>query len=290
MRLKYPRNLLWISLALYFGGCSEGRVHKIGAPTQPTSFTSLKEARWLKADSLWELRQRPEQAIQSLKGYRKAAEKQKKVPELLTRLSHANYFVATYIESHTERSEALYREGAEVAEQALLCDPRFKKIREESGDETEAVQQVDGPYLEAAFWYAANLGRIVNLGDAKTRIGNRQHLEAFIKRVLLKNDSLYYGGAHRFLGIMYLVLPNPQIDSARSHFQMALQVSPLFFATRTLMAEYLCVKEKDTTAFREQLRFVLHTSPDTLLKASAENFYEQKRAEKLLAAESRLFR
>jgi hypothetical protein len=235
------------------------------------------------------LRQNPKQARAALSAYRRAAKKQKDVPELMTRLSRACHLVATYVEQGPERSEFLYGEGALAAEAALQLHPGFHEMLQESGDEIEAVREVDGPYLESAFWYAANLGRLANMDGARARIGNRDRLEAFIQRVLSRNDTLYYGGAHRFLGVMYLVLPTPIPDSARRHFENALTVSPLFLGTRTLKAENQAVREKNTAVFPEQLEAVLRMPPETMPEAAAENRYEQQRARALLQSEAKLF-
>ncbi len=276
----------WMVLALGLAACS-GRLVKVAPACDFAPYSSAKGAAWLRADSLWNLRRDSASARAALDEYRRAAKRQNKVPELLTRWARAGYFVATYVETRPDQKESLYLEGAFAAEKALMQQPGFYRVFQASGDEVEAVGQINGPFVASAFWYAANLGRLANLEGAKARIGSRERLEAFIVKVLAKNEGFYYGGAHRFLGVMYMVLPQPNSDSARLHFERALQLAPLYFGTRTLMAEYLFAPEKDTADFRAQLEFVLHANPDTLPEAAPENFFEQKRARRLLAEESR---
>lgn len=92
-------------------------------PSHPYRSTEPRSETWRKADSLWELREDPSAARQSLKAYRSAAKKQKKVPELKARVSHACVFVATFVEFSPEVRDRLFREGQKMAQEAMMFDP-----------------------------------------------------------------------------------------------------------------------------------------------------------------------
>ncbi len=282
--------------ALLLAGCGGGHYRPVTEIGQPHEFSEEKKEAWLRADSLWEGRDDPRQARAALRAYVEADEAQPKVPALLTRISRAHHFVATYTEPDLEVADALYEEGARYARRALRLDPDFARVLDESGDEIEAAREVDGPFLEPLYWLASNAGRRLSREDDFTRRAHEHRLGTFVDILSRRADTLAQGGPDRFLGVYHLFTATPDIDSSAFHFDRALQRNPHYLGNRTLRAEYLDVARGDSAAFRRNLEAVIEapeTAPaetaGTAADMAPENRMEKARAKKLLTERENLF-
>ena len=105
---------------LTLNGCAGGKAVPASRTqaVHPYRAMATHSPQWILADSLWELRGDPEAANRSLKAYRSAVKRQRKVPELMARMSHACNFVASYIESSPDKRDALFREGQDTLRKA----------------------------------------------------------------------------------------------------------------------------------------------------------------------------
>jgi hypothetical protein len=283
-----------ILIALMATACSQGRITKVTPVTDTASFSAPRGGAWKVADSLWRSRRDAQKAWASLVAYRRAAEQQPKVAQLWTDYSHACYFLATYTEqnqrwSNPERSKGLYLEGARAAEAALYLHAEYRRKLSEGGDEAAAARALTGEWTEPAFWLAANRGRWALGEGRRTRMDGRDRFEALVRGIAARDPALYHGGPDRFLGVMFIAAPAPRADSARAHFDRAQAAGPLFFANRTLRAQYLSVFEKDSASFRALLEEVLRMPADTLPEAAVENAFEQAHARDLLSRQAELF-
>lgn len=272
------------------GGCGGGQYRPVSMGDQTHAFSAEKKAGWRYADSLWEGRDDPRRARTALRAYVEAGEAQPEVPALLTRIARAHHFVATYTEPDLDVADALYEEGARYARQALRLDPDYARVLKESGDETEAAREVEGPFLEPLFWLASNVGRRLTREDDFTRRAHQRRLGTFVDVLSRRADTLAQGGPDRFLGVYHLFTATPDIDSSAFHFDRALQRNPYFLGNRTLRAEYLDVARGDSIAFRRNLEAVIE-APETAPAAdmTPENRMEKVRARKLLAEREKLF-
>lgn len=295
-------NLKWTLAAAIAAGllsaCAQGRVVPVVSdPAVAPAFTAARGDAWSDADALWEHRRNADSAWAALVAYRDAVEEQGDVPELWTRYARACSFVATYTEerkawSNPERRRSLYQEGSRAAETALRMNPAYARALAETGDEIVAVGRLDGRWLEPAFYLAVNGARQSLTEDARSRAAGRARLKAFAEVLSKRNDSLFYGGIHRFMGVMFAVSSaghDGGADSARAHFARAQRIAPLYFANHTLRAAYLSTLERDTASFRELLEWVVATPADTLPEAATENAFEQARARDLLSRQAELF-
>jgi tetratricopeptide (TPR) repeat protein len=270
-------------------GCSGAQIRPVTTPENHVPFDGVKDTAWLTADSLWDLRAHSAQARQALKAYKQVQRSHPKVPALLTRLSRASHFVGTYVESDPQAANRLYESGANYARQALKLDPEFSRVMQESGDESEAAREVEGPYLEPLFWLASNVGRRLALEDDFTRSAHQKRLGTFVDILSQRSDTLAQSGADRFLGVFHIFTAQPNLDSSAYHFDRALSRNPDYLGNRTLRAEYLDVARGDSISFRENLEAVLNAQPDSASELAPENHMEKSRAKKLLAEREKLF-
>ena len=270
---------------LGLGGCSGGRVIPLDGP-QPTYPYHALEAHskyWLLADSLWELRADPESARRSLKAYRTAAKRQKKVPELRARLSHACYFVAAYLETSADKKDGLFREGQNAAEAGMLLHPGYAAKFRETGDETEAVRELDSAYVEVLYWYVINLGRELSQESVIIRRGNKDRVEALNDRLLQLDPGFCYAGPHRIAGAIPARLPEGNLEDAKAHFEKAVALAPGYLGNRVAYADFYAIRTGDRALFLEQLTLVTAAKADSIQEIAPENRYAQEQAKLLLA-------
>ena len=272
-----------LSALLFFGCAGRTSLIQASAPLHDSTTVisdSAVSARNL-ADGLWTHRGHPDTARLALAAYVRATELVPTDPQLLSRLSRAFYLVANYVEEEPARKDSLFLKGVEAGERAMATHPGFRKVYAETKDEKEAVQVLDVEYIEALYWYSANLAKWAATKSIMVRLGNKSRLEAFNFRVLDLNEKFFHGAPHRFFGALPTKLPGGDMKLSRRHFEKALEIEPNYFGTRTLYAELYAVKERDKALFLKQIEYVLNTSPSLLPDVEPENRYEQAYARKL---------
>lgn len=283
--------LLCLGLAAIFLNCAGNRVIAIKETRTSYPYRSGEPRSdiWRKADSLWELREDPAAARQSLKAYRSAAKRHKKTPELLAKASHACSFVATFVEFSPELRDRLFREGQARAQEAMMLDPGYQSRYKETGDEIEAARELDAAYVEALYWYVVNLGRELNQESVIVRRGNRERLEALNNQVLRMDETFQYGGPHRIAGSIPTRLPEGDLRASRGHFEKAIALAPLYLGNRVAFADFYAVRAKDKALFVDQLNRVIAAPADTIPEITPENRLSQAQAKALLAETGSLF-
>jgi hypothetical protein len=290
-RLTFALVLVLLSLAL-LQGCAGGRAVPLDAAQRvfPYRTAAAHSQKWIQADSLWALRANPGAAKQSLKAYRSAVKKQRKAPELLARLSHACYFVASYINSTPEQRDALFREGQDIALEGMRLDPGFAGVFRESGDETEAALSLDPAYIELLYWYVVNLARELNQESTIIRRGNKARVESLNDRLLALDAGFYYAGPHRIAGAIPTRLPEGVLAESKPHFETAIALAPEYVGNRVIYADLYAVRAKDRNLFRTQLEAVLAAPEDTASAIAPENGHARAQAKALLAKMDALFK
>ncbi len=283
--------LAWLSSAL-LAGCAGGRAVPVNAAPQafPYRTAAAHSQKWIQADSLWALRADPGAARQSLKAYRNAVRKRRDSPELLARLSHACYFVATYISSSPEQRDALFREGQDIALEGMRLDPGFYGVFRETGDETEAARSLDPAYIELLYWYVVNLARELNQETAIIRRGNKARVESLNARLLALDAGFYYAGPHRIAGAIPTRFPEGVLADSKSHFETAIALAPGYLGNRVIYADLYAVRAKDKELFRTQLEAVLAAPEDTASAIAPENGYARAQAKGMLAKMDAIFK
>jgi hypothetical protein len=283
--------LICLGLAVIFLNCTRNRVISVKESRASYPFRSgePRSEIWRKADSLWELREDPAAARQSLKAYRSAAKRHKKSPELLAKAAHACSFVATFVEFSPEARDRLFREGQAKAQEAMMLDPGFHARYRETGDEVEAARELDTAYVEALYWYVVNLGRELNQESVIVRRGNRERLETLNDHLLRIDETFQYGGPHRIAGSIPTRLPEGDLGASKAHFEKAIALAPLYLGNRVAYADFYAVRAKDKALFVDQLNRVTAVPADTLPEITPENRLSQAQAKALLAKTTSLF-
>lgn len=273
-------------------GCAGGRAVPLDAAQRAYPYRSAAphSPKWKEADSLWSLRADPEAAKQSLRAYRAAVKRQRKAPDLLARISHACYFVATYQTASAERRDALFREGQDFAMEGMRLDPGFAGVFHETGDETEAARSLDPAYVELLYWYVVNLARELNQESAIIRRGNKARVESLNNRLLAIDAEFYYAGPHRIAGAIPTRLPEGNLADAKPHFETAIEMAPEYLGNRVVYADLYAVRAKDKALFRSQLEAVLAAPVDPASAIAPENHYARAQAKALLAKTGALFK
>lgn len=275
-----------LGLLVFVGCASQIRL----APQEETpaaSWTTPKGPAWRTADSLFALRADLSLAKQAEAAYARANIEQADVPDLLTQWSHACYVVALYGDLDRERRRTYFRRGVDAGEAAMRLHHGFARIYTASEDEAEAVAALDGPFLAAAYWTAVNEGRLLNESDRYVRKGQGEQWVALVKHLLIRDDTLFYGGPHRLAAAMALRYAEPDLHEAKAQFQMAQAIGPRYAGNWVTYAEFMATTAGDREAFTQTLEPVI--SDTTWPKTIPENQLERKRAAVLLQQTERLF-
>ena len=250
-----------------------------GGPPSAPGTAAPASARAL-ADANWAHRGNPDTARMALAAYNEAAAAAAD-PALLARLSRCHYLVANYVETDPAKKDSLFLKGVEIAERAMSMDSGFLKSYRETKDEKKAVTALGMPYIDAIYWYSANLAKWASTKSLMVRLGNKSKLEAYNKRVLDLDEKFFHGAPHRFFGALPTKVPGGDLKVSKQHFEQAIAIEPNYFGTRTLYAELYATKARDKETFIKQLDYVIATPPGSLPDAEPENRYEQALAKQL---------
>lgn len=189
--------------------------------------------------------------------------------EYLVKLSYAYYWLGNRLELEAKSKKArleAYLKSIEAAREAVRVNPESL-----GGNYWLVISQ--GRYTQVH----GILGGTFSLGD------NIRGMQV----VTSKNPNYYFGGVDRYWGRVVFEIPKIvqkvvdfKYEDALYLFQRSLAIEPKFFTTRLYMAEtYLKLGKKKQA--REQLTWLLTTSPGTLPAAEAENRLEQELARKI---------
>ena len=154
---------------------------------------------------------------------------------------------------------------------------------------TAALAAVEKEYINALFWWAANMGRYLSTKSVRMRLDYREMGEAVMHRVLALDPDYFYGGPYRFFGALYARLPGVELSRSEEYFQKAITAYPDYLGTYVLRAKFLHTKSGDREKFRADLEYVMNADPAQIPDVMQENLVEQKFARQLLDQEDLLF-
>ena len=157
----------------------------------------------------------------------------------------------------------------------------------------QALAKLDVSAVPALFWTASTWGKWIELQlDDPARLAELPRVEALMQRVLVLDETYYYGGVHVFFGAYYGGrAPMFGGDFARSakHFDRAAAINQnQLLLVEVYRARYLLRQMGDREAFHVTLSRVLNAEinrPDFNLA----NALAKKQAAALLAQEGDLF-
>lgn len=157
-----------------------------------------------------------------------------------------------------------------------------------------ALAKLDASAVPALFWTASAWGKWIELQlDDPARLAELPHVEALMQRVLVLDETYYYGGAHVFFGVYYggrAPMFGGDFARAAGHFDRAAALNQhRLLLVEVYRARYLLRQMGERAAFHAALGRVLDApaSPDPELNLA--NALAKKQAAALLAQEEELF-
>jgi hypothetical protein len=194
-----------------------------------------------------------------------------------------------------DRAAALYRRARDHAVVAL--DHAGMVQATLTGDAAElerALATLDARAVPALFWTASTWAKWIELQlDDPARLAELPRVEALMQRVLVLDETYYYGGAHVFFGVYYggrAPMFGGDFVRAARHFDRAAALSQhRLQLVEVYRARYLLRQMGEREAFHATLSRVLDApaSPDPELNLA--NALAKKQAADLLAQEEELF-
>lgn len=209
-------------------------------------------------------------------------------------LSRAYHFQAYYIETNKLLKDSLYIQGANIALNILEKSMAYQQVYHEiEGDSMtkmiQSVAVVDQEYIDALYWWAANMGRYLSSRSVRERLDYRELTESVMHRVLSLEPDYFYSGPYRFFGALYARLPGVELSRSEEYFDQAIRTNPNYLGSYVLRARFLHTKAGDKEKFIHDLEYVIRADPSLIPEVMPENLFEQKLAQKLLDQEDLLF-
>ena len=202
--------------------------------------------------------------------------------------SYASYASAFIQDEDKAYALTLYAKAKSYSLRALeqngFKDPLSRTFEDfETG--LQMTQKKDVPYL---FWAASCWGSWINL--------NRRSMEAMaelprvvsmMNRVLVLDETFYYGGAHTFMGILEASKPKiagGDLNIARDYFLRAIDLGDdKFLMTKVYYANYYAKKAFDRELYISTLEEVLKTPADIVPELTLLNSVAHAKAKKMIA-------
>lgn len=263
-------------LSLSLLACSTGRQSTWEAkPTEtakaeggPDTFESFST----QADEAWKKRDDKPSLEAALSAWEKASALKADDAATLAKLSHGYYFLA---DAHLRNADkelylATFEKGVSYGERALAAaNPKFKEHVVAGGKVEDGMQYLTGAAVEveAAYWYAASLGKWARAKGFAVTLGNKDRIRAVMTRVLeldteatFGKQGFFHGAVDRYFGSFYAVAPGfagGDMDKAKAHFEKSLAKAPYYPGTRVLYADTWATKKGDRALFDKLLAEVL---------------------------------
>ncbi|MBN4065877.1 hypothetical protein JYT51_00925 [Candidatus Amoebophilus asiaticus] len=264
------------------------------SPTQATfegtdDLTKLKN----KAKNLFEQRNDTEKLNETIQLMEEIVQKDKD-PEIMATLTRAYYFLGEYTQGKKEKM-AVYDKGIKAGENALNNIGAFTKAMEETKKEEEAIKVLTIDHMYALYWTAANLAKWAKNAPFVKKVVAKSRIKYLWDRIYQISPEYFYGGAYRFYGGYYSLVPTITGDQdpvkSKEMFDKCIQAAPEYLETKVLCADAYCThgKIKDRKLFKKLLDEVLKFDIDKYPDILPENKLAQEKARNLLKQEEELF-
>ena len=204
-------------------------------------------------------------------------------------------FTQAYFQgTNTNKENKLFLEASELCKKAVVNHPDFLAIYNSArGDSTEklfsSLSKVPNSILPGLYWWGKNLAHYLNSRPVIERLSSREFLEVIMNRVLTLDPGFHYGGAYRFFGMLYTRIPGMDIEQSFSYFDQAIKSNPHYLANSVFLADFYHQKAGNREQFNKILTSVISTNLTTHPVVMNDNWFFQKKAQKLLENESSLF-
>ncbi|MCR9161642.1 MAG: TRAP transporter TatT component family protein [Nannocystaceae bacterium] len=245
-------------------------------------------------DALWAERTDPDKIRDAIAAWESVIDEDPNNAEVLVKLTHAYYFLA---DGYLRDDEDAYLEaldaGVRWGERAMVASSQaFAEAMAQGAKYPDAVARIGPEGVPAMFWYGTALGKWAKKQGFAVMLGQKDNIEATMRRVLTLDPEFLGGAPHTYFGVFYAVAPGfagGSLEKSREHFEAALAISPNVLSTKVLWAAELATKEQDEETFDRLLAEVLATDDDVVPRIIPENKVEKQKARELLEQRDELF-
>ena len=225
---------------------------------------------------------------------KKVLEKKPDQLEHVVLLAKIKFTRAYFQVPNLNQENKLFFEASELCRKAVINHPDFLAIYNSIvGDSTEklfsSLSKAPNSLLPGLYWWGKNLAHYLNSRPVIERLSSRELLELIMNRVLTLDPGFHYGGAYRFFGMLYTRIPGMDIEQSFSYFDQAIKSNQHYLANSVFLADFYHQKAGNREQFNKILTSVLSTNLTTHPEVMNDNWFFQKKAQKLLENESSLF-
>lgn len=195
-----------------------------------------------------------------------------------------------------EKSDKIpyYLKGVAAGELVLNKVAAYKTAMDAKDGEAAMAALTDAN-LDALYWTAANLARYAKFTSFSKKLKVKNRVRYLWDRSLEINPDYNYGGAYRFFGGYYALVPSitgeQDPEKSKLMFDKAVSSSPEYLDTKVLYADAYCthLQVKNITLFKKLLQEVIDTDITKYPAIMPENKSAQEEAKRLLAKQAELF-
>ncbi len=190
-----------------------------------------------------------------------------------------------------KRAGLLYLKARDYALRALSLNNTFKQalMQDDLDVFTSALKTIHKRDVAPLFLATNSWLSWINAvhGERSEVLNDLPRIEAMMDRIMLLDDTHYYGGIHALTGVYAIQRPEMfggRPDEAEAEFKEAFEISESkFLLWKYLYARYYAVQKKDRELFVSTLKEIIE-SPDDLLpnEAFVNNAVRKKAATLLL--------
>lgn len=279
-------------IGLLMTGCAGRESAYVLPELQTTDDTSQVERLMKEGDAHYKLREDTKSLEAAIESWENVLEADPYNRTALVKLSIACYWMGTGHLQEKEAQNRYHNKGAQYGERAMALNAEFKKLMEQGKKDYECLDVLGKEDIPGVYWAYGNLGKwCVNEGFV-TIVKHKKKLKSFVDWVVKTDEIFQHGGGHRGVAAFYAKAPSfagGDLEKSKYHFERSLEISPNYFGTKLLMADYYAYKTQDKEMFVRLLNDVINGDPALVPDDIPEQKIVQKKAKRLLEKADDMF-
>lgn len=247
---------------------------------------------WAQVDleTLWAQRDEPQKAQEAAQLLEASLSQNPHQTEQVIRLARLYYLLGEQTDEKSlrlERYDKAFKLCRNELAHQLGLSPNVK--------DEELVKKAQKEHLPLLYWGAASIARWGRHAPFRQKVQARSTIRLYWDRVMELDPTYFHGGAYRFFGGYYALVPaitgDQDVNKSREMFEKAVAAAPYYLETKVLYAEAYAAhpKVRNTELFRRLLREVVQADAGSDPDYAAENRLAQRKARTLLGQEKELF-